>query len=103
MHTIVNPHRPRDGGDVCIGESVKGGLLLLAVLISQALRAIPAMDDTAILKTGSQDSLLHHLIIGMRIDTDGVKMLQRKLQGYLENALHRSAAGNAMNSGIGGI
>ena len=49
----THPHRPRDGGDVCIGESVKGGLLLLAILISQALRAVPAMDDTAILKTSS--------------------------------------------------
>ena len=103
MHTIVNPHRPRDGGDVCIGESVKGGLLLLAILISQALRAIPAMDDTAILKTGSQDRPLHHLIIGMCVDTDGVKMQQGKLQGYLKNALHLPATGNPMNSGIGGI
>ena len=103
MHPIVTPHRPRDGGDVCIGESVKGGLLLLAVLISQALRAIPAMDDSAILKTSSQDRLLHHLIIGMRIDTDGVKMLQRKQKRHLKNALHLSAAGNAMDSGIGGI
>ena len=103
MHPIVNPHRPRDGGDVCIGESVKGGLLLLAILISQALRAVPAMDDTAILKTGSQDSLLHHLIIGMCVDTDGAKMQQGKLHGYLENALHLSATGNPMDSGIGGI
>ena len=75
----------------------------MAELIGQAVGAIPAMDDTAILKTGSQDRLLHHLIIGMRVDTDGAKMLQGKLQGYLENALHLSAAGNPMNSGIGGI
>ena len=102
MNSIVTPPPPR-WGDVCIGESVKGGLLLLAILISQALRAVPAMDDTAILKTGSQDCLLHHLIIGMRVDTDGAKMLQRKQKRHLKNALHLPATGNPMNSGIGGI
>lgn len=85
-------------------STLKNRILILYIkLVSESFVAIPTMDDTAVLEACLKDGVLHHEIVAMGVYADGTVVLQSVLQHLPEDAFDLSAAGYAVDGGIGGI
>lgn len=78
-------------------------MILYIKLVSESFIAIPTMYDTAVLETCLKDGMLHHEIVAMCVYADGTVVLLSVLQHLPEDAFDLSAAGDAMDGGIGGV
>lgn len=75
--------------------------MVSAILIGQPFTSVPAVDDAAIDEPLFAECSLHDGVVSMGVDTDIVVLLKCKLHDVVEDAFDLSAAGYAMDGGIG--
>ena len=70
------------------------------ILIGQSFFAIPAINDAAIDEARLENEVLHDAVVAVGVDAQGGVTLQGEVKNRLENALHFSRTGDAMDGGV---
>ena len=70
------------------------------ILIGQSFFAIPAINDAAIDEARLENEVLHDAVVAVSVNAKGGITLQGEMQNRLEDALHFSRTGDAMDGGV---
>ena len=70
------------------------------ILIGQSFFAIPAINDAAIDEARLENEMLHDAVVAVGVDAQGGVTLQGEVKNRLEDALHFSRTGDAMDGGV---